>query len=76
MRFFRLTAAAALLAAASATHAAPAPFRPPAVPLIASDPFMSLWSMSDTLNGSATKHWTQRVVPLTSLIRIDGKTFG
>ena len=75
MRLSRLTAAAALLAAVSAAHAAPAPFRPPAVPLIASDPFMSIWSMSDTLNGAPTKHWTQRVVPLTSLIRIDGKTF-
>ena len=75
MRFFRLTAAAALLAVATTAHAAPAPFRPPAVPLIASDPFMSIWSESDTLNGSPTRHWTQSVVPLTSLIRIDGKTF-
>ncbi len=75
MRFFRLTAAAALLAAVTTAHAAPAPFRPPAVPLIASDPFLSIWSESDTLNGSATRHWTQSVVPLTSLIRIDGKTF-
>jgi len=75
MRFFRLIAAAALLAAATTAHAAPTPFRPPAVPLIASDPFLSIWSESDTLNGAATRHWTQRVVPLTSLIRIDGRTF-
>ena len=65
---------AALLAVPIA-HAAPDPFRPPAVPLVASDPFLSIWSMSDTLNGAPTRHWTQREMPLTSLIRIDGKAY-
>ncbi len=75
MRFQPLMATAVLLASAPLTHAAPDPFRPPAVPLLTSDPFFSVWSMSDTLNGAPTRHWTQREMPLTSLIRIDGKSY-
>ena len=75
MRFQPLMVTAVLLASAPLAHAAPDPFRPPAVPLLTSDPFFSVWSMSDTLNGAPTRHWTQREMPLTSLIRIDGKTY-
>ena len=52
-----------------------ADFRPPAVPLVTYNPFLSIWSESDQLNGSTTKHWTRRNHSLVSLIRIDGKTF-
>lgn len=51
------------------------PIRPPAVPLVTSDPYFSIWSASDTLNSSPTTHWTGKTHRLTSLVRIDGKAF-
>ena len=54
---------------------AQADFRPPAVPLVTYDPFLSIWSEADHLNDATTKHWTQHDHSLVSLIRIDGKTY-
>jgi hypothetical protein len=55
--------------------AAGSDFRPPAVPLVTFDPFLSIWSEADHLNDANTKHWTHHEHSLVSLIRIDGKTW-
>ena len=49
--------------------------RPPAVPLIAHDPYFSVWSMSDKLTDSVPSHWTGKPNSLSASVRVDGKLY-
>ncbi len=47
----------------------------PAYPLITHDPYFSIWSMTDTLNTSVTRHWTGAGQSILGVIKVDGKCY-
>ncbi|MFU7557382.1 glutaminase domain-containing protein [Roseiconus sp. JC912] len=57
------------------TTSAEEAFRPPAVPLVACDPYFSVWSQSDNLWETATTHWTGKSQPMAALVRVDGHAY-
>jgi hypothetical protein len=50
-------------------------FRPPATPLIVQSPFISIWSVSDTLTETETENWSGTETPISGLLRVDGISY-
>ena len=71
----RILAAVALACGFAAWAQNLPPTRPPAVPLVAHDPYFSIWSMTDRLTDAGTAHWTGKPNTLWIALRIDGKTY-
>src|SRR6185503_16017462 len=61
--------------AASSLFAQVPPLRPPSVPLVANDPYFSIWSPANELHAKNTVHWTGKPQAINSLIRVDGQAF-
>src|SRR6187431_3370383 len=47
----------------------------PAYPLVVHDPYFSIWSFTDRLNESTTKHWTGTDQSLLGLLSVDNKLY-
>lgn len=47
----------------------------PAFPLITHDPYFSIWSTSDKLNETPTKHWSGTDHSLTGMLKVDGSIY-
>ena len=75
IRIRQLSIAAFLCSLPLLASAAEPGFRPPAVPLVACDPYLSVWSQSDKLWESKTTHWTGKQQRMAAMVRIDDQAY-
>jgi len=47
----------------------------PAYPLITHSPYFSIWSFTDSVNASTTRHWTGAENPLNLKVNVDGNEY-
>ncbi|WP_019833564.1 glutaminase family protein [Sphingomonas sp. PR090111-T3T-6A] len=73
-RIYVFGATLAMLASVSPAAAQQAvTARTPATPLVAHDPYFSLWSFGDQLAADQTRHWTGAEQQLNGWVRVDGR---
>lgn len=49
--------------------------RAPAYPLITHDPYFSVWSATDEINASTTRHWTGSDQSIAGFVKVDGNVY-
>ncbi|MDE5940886.1 MAG: DUF4964 domain-containing protein, partial [Muribaculaceae bacterium] len=49
--------------------------RLPSVPLLMNDPYFSIWSNYDNLNGGPTRHWSEKEKAIDGILRVDGVAY-
>ena len=49
--------------------------RLPSVPLLVNDPFFSIWSNYDSLNGGPTRMWCEHEKAIEGILRVDGTAY-
>ena len=49
--------------------------RPPAIPLMVTDPYFSVWSFANNPADDYTRHWTGNTTGICLMIKIDGKPY-
>jgi len=69
---FALVALAVIPGTTILASFSPSDFRPPSVPLVVQDPFVSVWSPATRLNDTDTEHWGGARHSLTGMMRVDG----
>ena len=50
-------------------------FRPPAIPLLTTDPFTQMWVLGDNSTATDVVHWDSQPKETHGLVRVDGKSY-